>query len=483
MVSEKDNRAETLIVDTSAFIKNVNLQDIGKNIVTVPEVLNEIKSKRQIRRLVVLPYDLQVKEAFPENVQFVIDFAKKTGDYRSLSATDVKVIALTYQLEKERSAGDVTHLRQAPDVSRTVDVCKHSAIPIDDVVGFYNPNKRKAKTSTSESVNTDEKEEEEGDVEQNKIADKLAEVCTLKANEEKKVLEECEKKGEESREGACDEEVKGECNIQGDDEEVEEEEEEEEEDGDGVEIKLDETDVKSILVKVNEGEGEEEESDYGSDDDEDDDDDDDSDWITVDNIKEMKQMMEWDNVEEKAVDVACLTTDFAMQNVLKQIGLNVASLDGKVIKQVRTFILRCYACFRTTSVMTKLFCPHCGNRTLKKVAVSVDAEGKQTIHINMRKPLTARGKKFSLPTPVGGKHANYPLLCEDQPRPDQRPTRLAKMRNNPLEPDYIAGFSPFVMRDVNSKSAMLGIANQGKEVKYWMRRNPNEAHRRCKKKK
>lgn len=84
------------------------------------------------------------------------------------------------------------------------------------------------------------------------------------------------------------------------------------------------------------------------------------------------------------------------QNVLKQIGLNVVGLDGRVIKQLRTFIFRCYACFKTTSNMTKVFCPKCGNKTLKKVAVSVDENGQQRIHINPRKPLTARGKKVSM---------------------------------------------------------------------------------------
>uniref|UniRef100_A0A1B6IH33 Nin one binding (NOB1) Zn-ribbon-like domain-containing protein n=2 Tax=Homalodisca liturata TaxID=320908 RepID=A0A1B6IH33_9HEMI len=133
--------------------------------------------------------------------------------------------------------------------------------------------------------------------------------------------------------------------------------------------------------------------------------------------------------------------------------------------------------------MTKVFCPKCGNKTLKKVAVSVDENGKQVIHINPRKPLTARGKKFSLPRPQGGKHANNPILCEDQPVPDQRPTRLARTKTNPLDEDYIAGFSPFVMRDVNSKSAMLGIRGKNQEFKYWMRKNPNEVvkHRRKKK--
>lgn len=87
--------------------------------------------------------------------------------------------------------------------------------------------------------------------------------------------------------------------------------------------------------------------------------------------------------------------------------------------------------------------------------------------------------QFSLPTPKGGKHANNPILCEDQPVPDQRPSRLARIKNNPLHEDYIAGYSPFIMRDVNSKSAMLGI-RPNSSIKYWMKKNPNECRKKRK---
>ncbi|CAG2054161.1 unnamed protein product, partial [Timema podura] len=189
-----------------------------------------------------------------------------------------------------------------------------------------------------------------------------------------------------------------------------------------------------------------------------------------------------DNFEDACDDTNCVTKHkFVFQNVMKQLGLNVLSVNGRMIRQLRTFILRCYACFKTTSIMTKIFCPNCGNKTLKKVAVSLKEDGTQQIHINARRPLTARGKRFSLPTPKGGKHANNPILVEDQRIPQQRGTRLARQRNDPLAPDYIAGFSPFIMRDVNSRAAVLGI--HGQETKHWMRTNPNQAKRKHSKKK
>jgi len=45
--------------------------------------------------------------------------------------------------------------------------------------------------------------------------------------------------------------------------------------------------------------------------------------------------------------------------------------------------------------MTNVFCPNCGNKTLKKVAVSLKEDGTQVIHISSRKRLSARGKRVS----------------------------------------------------------------------------------------
>lgn len=44
----------------------------------------------------------------------VTNFSKKTGDYASLSATDLKVIALTFALEKE--VNGTNHLKTEPSL-------------------------------------------------------------------------------------------------------------------------------------------------------------------------------------------------------------------------------------------------------------------------------------------------------------------------------------------------------------------------------
>ncbi|XP_014220998.1 RNA-binding protein NOB1 [Trichogramma pretiosum] len=426
---DDNNKVKFLIVDTSAFIKNAQLQDIGETIITEPSVIDEIKSKRQLKRLVVLPYDLEVNEPFPEDVHFVTEFSKKTGDYASLSATDIRVMALTYRYERERVGVD--HLKTEPERKKQI---------IDSSIRNHN-NAPKNVIPSSKSDSDDTKTSNSA-IEENNESPANA------------IIESSENGSENIEEPNSTLEEKNESS--------------------------DETPKTVISDDSDSNESSGSESEYDEEASDSEDTDDDSGWITPSNIKEVTKQMNCTAVKEKAATVACLTMDFAMQNVLMQIGLNVASLDGKVIKHMRTFIMRCHACFKTTPNVTKVFCPHCGNKTLKKVAVSIDDEGKQKIHINFRKKLSTKGKRFSLPTMQGGKHACNPILCEDQPVPDQRPTKLGRKINDPLNEDYIAGYSPFVLHDVNSRAAMLGIrGNTG--LKHWQRRNPNQPMKNRKK--
>ena len=140
--------------------------------------------------------------------------------------------------------------------------------------------------------------------------------------------------------------------------------------------------------------------------------------------------------------------------------------------------MRCYACFKTTPFLDKKFCPYCGNNTLKRVSVTLNADGSQQIHISTRRPLATRGKKFSLPAPKGGKHGVNPRLFEDQREAQQRLSKRAILKNNPMDADFIAGTSPFATKDVTSKSAMLGLKGHGLGQAqptgiYWAKKNPN----------
>ncbi|XP_026498201.2 RNA-binding protein NOB1 [Vanessa tameamea] len=416
-----------LVVDTTAFIKAANLQNIAESIYTIQEVIDEITNDRQRRKLVVLPYDLEVKDVFTENIKFITEFSKKTGDYTSLSATDIKIMALTYQLEKEILG--TSHLKTEPTMQKTVKVSGLSSF------NSNNENKTEAESVntadlTSDSnlnINITNKDDEISKNIDKPFITKVGNDETNDENIEENTLDE-----------AIAEQIKN-MDLREDNE------------------------ADACIVKVSDNE------ETDSEQSEEESDSDDGDWITPANLKEKRKEMEEGEFEDINVEIACITSDFAMQNVLKQIGLNVTSIDGRIIKQLRTFIFRCTTCFKTTSVMTKLFCPKCGHSTLKKVAVSVDDEGNQHIHINGRKPLSAKGKKFSLPTPRGGQHFQYPILTEDQHIQKRFATKLARNKTNALDADYVAGFSPFVMKDVNSKSAVLGVRADKQDVKYWMK--------------
>lgn len=390
----------------------------------MPEVVKEIKNKRQLKRLCVLPYDLVVDEPAPESVQHVIEFAKKTGDYLSLSSADIKVIALTYQLEKELMG--TAHLRNEPIVAKTIASKQKPAELLDQnpLVGFYNP------PSSQEDL------EEKGRQNRLVIADKIE--------------EEEEKERQNQLDNPAEEEASNDLQTTPSDDSSDAKVEDHDAQLAAKFNKLDcnlvsESDADQILVAVkdenqsngatSDGDADTESDDESGSESESDGDD----WITPKNVVEMKNACGKEVAEDTVCRVACMSTDFAVQNVLKQINLNIAALDGRIIKQMRTYILRCYGCFKTTSIMTKIFCPNCGHKTLKRVAVSMNEQGQQVIHINLRRPLTAKGKNQSIPRPQGGKHSSNPILFEDQPIPKQMPSRVARTKTNALDEDYIAG--------------------------------------------
>lgn len=70
------------------------------------------------------------------------------------------------------------------------------------------------------------------------------------------------------------------------------------------------------------------------------------------------------------------------QNVLLQMGLNVVSIDGIVVHETKTWVKRCHACFKIVPDVSKEFCSKCGNQTLKRVSMTLNADGTMKIHIS-----------------------------------------------------------------------------------------------------
>lgn len=80
-------------------------------------------------------------------------------------------------------------------------------------------------------------------------------------------------------------------------------------------------------------------------------------WITPENITKHKNrslgLVTDESVaaaqKKKRMTVACMTGDFAVQNVLLQMGMNLVSTDGTRIERVKSWVLRCHACFKYVS--------------------------------------------------------------------------------------------------------------------------------------
>ncbi|EHA97398.1 RNA-binding protein NOB1 [Heterocephalus glaber] len=385
---------EHVVADAGAFLRDAALQDIGKNIYTIREVVSEIRDRATRRRLAVLPYELRFREPLPEYVRLVTEFSKKTGDYPSLSATDIQVLALTYQLEAEFVG--VSHLKQEPEKVRVSSSIRHPETPLH-ISGFHLPSKHKPPQETAD-CGTPATEPEHPEFSsflfwRNPLPNIDHELQQLLID-----------RGEEEAEAEADTE------------------------GDGSE----------------ESEGKDSDDDEGG-------------WITPSNIKQIQQELEKCHIP-KDVQVGCVTTDFAMQNVLLQMGLHVLAVNGMLIHEARSYILRCHGCFKTTSDMSRVFCAHCGNRTLKKVAVTVSEDGALHMLFSRNpKVLNPRGLRYSLPMPKGGKYAINPHLTEDQRFPQLRLSHKARQKTNVFAPDYIAGVSPFAENDISSRSATLQV--------------------------
>lgn len=236
----------------------------------------------------------------------VAAFARKTGDYAVLSATDLRVLALTYQLEFE--ACGMTRIRTEP--------LRPNAKPV-----ATKPVAKRTKHAAKEITGDFEdevKEEEEGQAPQ---AD------TEQGNT---VLE--EESDDDEDEGAEDQDE-----VQEVAEKLENLSTAESSEATAASTTEESTENKEGEEENKDGEAKNEE-----------DDDDDGEWITPENVKKYTRhgtLKPKKKVRKTLLmQVACTTSDYAMQNVLLQMGLNLLSIDGLRIGKVKNWVLRCHAC-------------------------------------------------------------------------------------------------------------------------------------------
>eukprot|EP01128_Nolandella_sp_AFSM9_P010625 TRINITY_DN7381_c0_g1_i1.p1 TRINITY_DN7381_c0_g1~~TRINITY_DN7381_c0_g1_i1.p1 ORF type:complete len:361 (+),score=80.40 TRINITY_DN7381_c0_g1_i1:103-1083(+) len=316
---------------------------LADTVVTVPEVLKEVRDSKARHFLASLPNEITAISPSAESLKRVCDFARLTGDFSSLSITDLKVIALAYQMDVEEK-GSSDHIRSAVETPEVVDKPANN--------NFFNP-----------------------------------------------------------KEGT-------------------------------------EQDAETIGV----GAWEETDTESG--------------WITPANVAEYTDMFVATDTKstEPNLYVACLTGDFAMQNTILQMNLNLWSLEGLRIKKAKRWVKRCYGCFRLHLNMQEEFCSFCGQHTLQKISYEVDQDGSVVYNVP-RKARNLRGTKYAIPKPKGGRHQDL-IVTQGQ----VRRTRQKK-----------AGFDLDEIDDEYFNLTKVGAKSNTQTFGYG-RHNPNQARRKFGKK-
>jgi RNA-binding protein NOB1 len=370
-----------VVLDSGALIQGTNLRAIGAEYFTVEQVITEVRDKRARDVLRDLSDSIKVLEPSEEDLLYAVEFAKKTGDFTSLSRTDLRVIALAVRLEKERNGGLVLRDEPLPiqQMSTRVTQVKDKGVKI-----LQDSEASEQALGTSEAVARGEEQQEQ----------------QSGLDREETGLEGESQSLEEDREATG----------------LEEEGEEEP----GLEEDKEET-------GVDEETGEDSKSDEEG-------------WITPHNYKQTANTAaDWNDPTTRV-----MTSDFPVQNVVLQMGLKLVAIDGRTVKHIKRWVLKCQGCKVIVHDSTKEFCPSCGNHTLVKISCFVDSSGTVKYSGGPRRPML-RGTKYSIPTHKGGKDVKNIILREDEllMMGGRQYSWLNKKKTNPLDFDSMewAGLS------------------------------------------
>ncbi|KAK4622253.1 20S-pre-rRNA D-site endonuclease nob1 [Fulvia fulva] len=363
---QSDKPVNTVVLDTGAIIKNEppvsTLLNQAETLVTVPAIISEIKDAATRSRVeTTLKPFLTIRSPNPTSIKFVTDFARKTGDLAVLSKPDIQIIALTYEIECERNGGD-WRLRRVPGQKG---------------VNGAPPARVEAKAAEGSVVN------------EGATPETNAELAEIPADGGNVVT-----KQETDLEGQAEPIAEGEEQTSPDDD-VAQLTSDLEATGLDAEQDIPEDATETKVDSAQNSAEAQEESDSDSDG-----------WITPSNLKK-KQAADAgastsQTPEPKTMQVAVLTSDFAMQNVILQMNLNLLSPSMTRIKQLRTYVLRCHACFCVHKDLSKQFCSRCGQPSLTRVSCSTSANGEFKLHLKKNMQWNTRGDRYSIPKPVHG---------------------------------------------------------------------------------
>ncbi|CAM0947961.1 unnamed protein product [Alopecurus aequalis] len=504
------------VVDANAVISGgLALAATAGRLVTVPEVLDEVRDAAARRRLELLPTPVETVEPAPEFLKKVVKFARETGDLQTLSDVDMKIIALAYMLEAE--VHGTSHLREHPPPLHVVSVRSLQEAPLPGW-GSNVPN-------LAEWEALDKMSEAQGDLNSRILPLKDLENQEIPTSETNSISETPgDGEFQPSRKEACipwedDENNEGwlpavsrtthrkylrrkarRDALKGSEQSFDTSSiaPSVDDDNDLSENGLDPVDGPSVAPEKTRSntdslESQEENErniagETGNANTIEETDATDACAEQLDNLdikSETEEGLEASFVDDESSEqswalrslsestVACITSDYAMQNVILQIGLRLLAPGGMQIRQLHRWVLRCHACFKVTQEIGKIFCPKCGNGgTLRKVSVTVGENG---ITMASRRPrVTLRGTKFSLPMPQGGRASviTNPILREDQ-----LPSKVLHPRSkksSKLGDDFLGAEDIFTHS--GEKKVELKPPVRKALAMFSGKRNPNDNH-------
>ncbi|CAN6934157.1 unnamed protein product [Brassica oleracea] len=498
-----------------------------------------IRDSDSRRRLEFIPFTIETMEPSPESLSKVIKFAKATGDLHTLSDVDLKLIALTYTLETEvhgtKNLRDVPPPIQTVRVKRLPEKelpgWGSNVANLEEWEALENETEEKSNTTSkilplkdlnmnilpSDScsevgsvVSHTEDDDEEGQRRQKRYPPKKTEVKI----EGKMVVE-----GIDASQGENDDEDGGEWRpavsssthrkflrrkakwehynalaeqeIQKDQEadkaanliqDTNDQMSNDAEDKCGKDSRKNDEELSSILKDMRLEEGTEETNLSNGEDDVE---------VEAEGIDVASEAGDTFEASSMADDggseqiwslralsessVACITGDYAMQNVIIQMGLRLLAPGGMQIRQLNRWVLKCHACYTVTPEIGRIFCPKCGNGgTLRKVAVTIGENG--TI-IAARKPrVTLRGTKFSIPMPKSGRDAitKNLVLREDQLPQKYLHPKTKKKASKPGD-EYFISDDVFMHHHSDRKAPLQPPVRKAMAI-FSQKRNPNDNH-------
>ena len=391
----------TLVLDAGPIIKNepavATLLAQAETLVTTPAVIAEIRdaAARQRVQTTLMPF-LTLRNPNPESVKILTDFARRTGDLAVLSRTDIQILALAYELECERNGGN-WRLRSVPGQKRTNGPPpKPAETPTDSqeqastaVSGEIEPSvESKEESNVLHEQTVDVPPHEDGHVQPEPDAIDNTQNADLASSSipappaSALVDEPLDKQESSQHVQAVDDASESLANLDVSENLAEEK---------STDPTISEVTDTPIEQEVDDAES------TGSDS---------EGWITPSNLKKRQAKDAATSIsqtpEPKTMQVAMITTDFAMQNVLLQMNLNLLSTSLQRVRHIKTYVLRCHACFLVVRDMAKQFCPRCGKPSLTRVSCSTNQNGEFKLHLKKNMQWNTRGDRYSIPKPISG---------------------------------------------------------------------------------